>query len=74
MGDHVVPLPEASSIQKGSTVAKGPNYTVEVSNKAGYMCNIRLDSTFDVPPAVVFSIFTAQGEKPLLVGADWDAA
>lgn len=34
----------------------------EVSNKAGYLCHIHVEATFDVPPEVVYQIFTHPGE------------
>jgi hypothetical protein len=59
----LTPLPDARKIQPGTTTASGPNFVVAVSNKAGYMNNIRLEATFDVPPDVIFAMFTAPGER-----------
>ncbi|KAI8477292.1 MAG: hypothetical protein J3K34DRAFT_515945 [Monoraphidium minutum] len=58
-GDGVcLPLPELPASQQGMSTAKAGHYTAEVSNANGYMCHIRLDCDFPVPPSVLFEIFT----------------
>ena len=59
---EVLPLPDVSKMSPGTTTASGHNFVVAVSNKQGYMSNIRLDATYDVPPDVIFAMFTAPGE------------
>ncbi|MEW5307089.1 MAG: hypothetical protein WDW36_009507 [Sanguina aurantia] len=42
----------------GSSNASGDNFKVSISNKSGYLCRIHLEATFDVPPDVIFALFT----------------
>lgn len=58
---HLNPLPPAPKSLAGSSHVKGQNYRVEVSNKSGYLCHLSLESTWDLPPEVLFSIFTYPG-------------
>jgi hypothetical protein len=62
MAEEVLPLPDPSKIQTGETKASTKTSTISVSNKSGYMCNINLECFFDVPPQVIFSIFTNPGK------------
>ncbi|PNW73637.1 hypothetical protein CHLRE_13g566750v5 [Chlamydomonas reinhardtii] len=56
--ETVMELPPAPKGLAGTSAAKGKNYSVTVSNKAGYMCHVRVIANWDVPPEVPFAIFT----------------
>lgn len=53
----VLPLQEMPESQRGTSIARGKQYQATVSNAAGYLCNIRVDCEFDVPPKFVFDVF-----------------
>ncbi|KAG2439892.1 hypothetical protein HYH02_010522 [Chlamydomonas schloesseri] len=56
--EKVLELPPAPKGLAGTSAATGKNYSVTVSNKAGYMCHVHVVANWDVPPEVPFAIFT----------------
>jgi hypothetical protein len=52
----------------GTTSSRGDNYNLTVSNGNGYLSHILLDSVWQVPPCLLFSIFTYPSNASLFRG------
>lgn len=64
MTDEVIirPLPPAPKSLAGHNELKGKNFQVTVSNKAGYLCHLALEGTWNVAPDDVFQLFSYPGD------------
>lgn len=59
----IQPLPPAPKSLAGSNLLKGGNFKVTVNNKAGYLCHLSLEATWEqLLPEDIFSIFTYPGD------------
>lgn len=56
--DGIEPLPAPNEKHAGTEVKEHADWNVHVSNAAEYLCHIRAECYFPVPPAAIFAIFT----------------
>lgn len=59
--EFIQPLPPPAANLAGSSSVSGRDYRVTVSNKAGYLCHVQVETRWPVPPEVPFGIFTYPG-------------